>query len=98
MALYNLTNLENAESLQQIALFANEVTGQKFFLLVMIAVFIILLFQFKKYDLQSAILGSSFISFLASGMLWFAKLVSVEVPIAFLAILAFSLLYSMMQR
>ena len=94
--MYNLTNLTDASTAYDVAKFTNEVTNGSFWTMVIFAIFLVLLFSMKRYDIDKALLVSSWISFIISGLLSFASLVNIIIPLAFLATAGFMTLYVFM--
>ena len=98
MSLYNLSALQNSETITDIVVAANNATGQVLMGLFLVAIFIVFVLRLKKYDFEDTILASSFIFFILSVFLRQAQLVNFIVVLVFLVILAFSMMYKVMVR
>ena len=90
---YNLTQLGGADSFNGLINFANDVTGDLFVGLFVMAVFVIAVFVLKKYEFDFALLSSSFGAFVISALLSYGGFLNMIYPLAFLAIMAFTAFY-----
>jgi len=91
---YNMTALQNAETVGQLIIYASNSTGNLLFGLGTVALFIIMMAAFlRSAEFDEALLTSSFISFVLSFFLIQGKLISVIFVIAYLALTAFSAFY-----
>jgi len=95
---YNLTQLGEADNIYKLVVYANDSSGQTLSGMLMFAIFFVFLLLFKRYGMDNAILGASFICFVLSIYLSFAKLLSFYVVLAFLTITAFGVLYKYTKR
>lgn len=93
MAMYNVTLLQQSETVWDLFYVAGVYTGGKLLGLFMVGLTLILLMIMKKYDAPEGALAVSFIMFILSAILTFAKLLSFIFPLFFLAITAFVTLY-----
>lgn len=93
---YNMTQLQNADTFFGIVQYANASTNGVLMGLMMVAVFFVLLMLMKRYDFEVDLLVSSFISFILSLILVYAKLLNFMFPLTFLIIaaLTFFLMHS----
>lgn len=94
MVNYNLTNLTTVDGLGDLVTFANEVTRQHFTGFMLLALFIIMLMALKRYGFSQALLASSWAAFLLSLLLTFGDLMNPIYTFGFLAVAAFTALYS----
>lgn len=92
--MYNLTNLTGAGTIYDIVVFANDSTGQFLMGLFMISIFFVMLIVLKRYEMQSALMVSSYACFILGAMLAFAGLLNFLFVLGFLIISAFMTLYS----
>ena len=90
---YNLTELKEATTFYDLTIYSNTASGTTLGGLFMFSIFFVFILLFKRFGLDKAIAGSSFICLVLSLYLSFAELLSFYVIIAFLAILAISGLY-----
>jgi len=98
MALYNMTQLQQATTVSGLFQYANDATGGIMIGLFMIAVFFVMLMMFLKHGFISALLASSFICFLLSGILAYGGLMKIVFPILFLLLAGGTSLMSLMKR
>lgn len=90
---YNLTGLENADTISELAIFANTTTEGKLFGFFMMALFIIIIFLLKRFPFIEGVLASSFVCFILSAILVYGEYLSLMFALIFLVILALSALY-----
>jgi len=90
---YNITALQEADTVYKLFEYANMSTEYSLFGLFMIAIFFVMLMALKKNDFLDALITSSFICFVLSSILTYGKLLNMVFPIMFLGITAFSGLY-----
>lgn len=86
--------MQNANSILKIFEVSNTYTDNTFVLMFMFAIIFIMLFALKRFEFSKAIMASSWSCFLLSLMLSYAELLNFKVVLLFLAIAAFSALYS----
>lgn len=91
--MYNLTNLTGVEKASDLVSFGNEVTGGLLVGLLCVGLFFVFLFRLKRWDFDEALLVSSFIVFVISGLLAFGGFVQLYYPLVFLALCAFTAFY-----
>lgn len=95
---YNMTQLQMADTFYGIAKYANDSTNGVLFGLMIIAIFFVLIMLLKRYDFDDAFLVSSFISFILSIFLVYAKLLNFMVPLVFLILTAGLILWKVAVR
>ena len=88
MVVYNLTNLHNLTTLTSVIQVTNSATNGLMVGLFMIAVWLVLLFSFLRYDFIKAIAGSSFACFFLSIFLVYLDLLNIMFLLAFLFLTA----------
>lgn len=98
MSLLNMTALQAATTIPDLANVANDSTNGILFGMFMIGVFFIMLFVLKKYGFAEAFVSSSFSCFLLSAILAYGAFINLIFPLSFLAMTAFSLMLLYMQR
>lgn len=91
--MYNMTQLRAVDSFIDLVTYANDSTGGILVGLFMIAFFFIMLMVLKKWDFASALLSSSFVTFVIMAVMSFAGLLNLYFPLAFLAITAFTAMF-----
>lgn len=96
--MYNLTQLFNANSSLMLYEYANDSTGGVLSGLFAIGLFVVMLMIMKKYDFVDALLASSFIAFVISEFMAFAKLLNFWYPLSFLILTALTALYGAMSK
>jgi len=90
---YNLTGLQTSVNIVDIFIWANGITGQMLFGMFLTAIFFIIMLVLKNEGFEQAIMVSSFICFVLSGFLVFAKLLNFYFMLAFIIILALTAFY-----
>jgi len=90
---YNLTALNNVDSVFGVVTFADDASGGILVGLFVIAIFVVALFTLKKYEFDFALLSSSFGAFVISAILTYGGMLNLIYPLAFLAILSFTAFY-----
>ena len=90
---YNLTQLQDAEKVSQLFLFANSTTGGVLASGLMIAIFFVLLIVMKRYEFTHSFVTASFICFILSSLAAYAGWSNLYVVLAFLTLTAFTLLF-----
>lgn len=93
---YNLTALAAADDWGEIALVANAATEGTLFTGLSVALFFVFLMSLKKgggWPVDDSILASSFACFILTGVLSYGGFINIIIPLAYLAILAFTGLY-----
>lgn len=93
---YNMTALIEADDWGDIALAANAATDGVLFTGLSIALFFVFLMGLKKgggWGIDESILASSFACFILTAVLSYGGFINIIVPLAYLAILAFTGLY-----
>lgn len=98
MPSYNITQLQAADTVNELFVYANDVTGQVLMGLFMIAIFFIMLMVLKRWDFDKALLSSSFSCFILATILSYGRLLNFMIPLLFLIIMAFTGFYMYMNR
>ena len=98
MSLLNMTLLQEAVSITDLAVVANDSTNGILFGMFMMGVFFIMLFVLKRYGFAEAFVSSSFCCFIMTVILAYGNFVNLIFPLTFLAATAFGALYLYMQR
>lgn len=91
----NVANITNITSLQQMAVYSNNMSGNVLFDGGMFVFFIILLVALLRFnnDFEGSLAISSWTMFIVSALFWMAKVVDVKTVLAFLIIASFTGLY-----
>jgi hypothetical protein len=90
---YNITELQNASTVIDLVKYGNKVTDYSFVSGLMIALFFIMLFSFRKYGIERAIPSASFLCLLLSLLLNSAHILSFYYPIVFGVLMILSGMY-----
>jgi|19_taG_2_1085344.scaffolds.fasta_scaffold221260_1 uncharacterized membrane protein len=91
---YNLTDLQDSETVTDLFIYANDsVTGLLGGMFMLAVFFVLLGLMMKKNDFDSALLSCSFISFVLGMLLSYAGLLTLIFPLGFLALTAFTAFY-----
>lgn len=98
MAMYNQSILTSSETVWDLFSAANTFTEGKVLGLFMVGLTLILLMIMKNYEAPEGAFVVSFIMFVLSAILAFAKLLSLYYPLLFLAMTAFVALYVFVLR
>lgn len=91
---YNLTGLQTSTNLYDLFSYANTSTDGTLIITLILSIFFIMLFVLKKWEFQDALISSSFVTFILAALLSYAKLLNIIFPLAFLAITAFTILFT----
>jgi len=92
--MYNLTQLSNAENIQDIVVFSNTTTEPITAMgVISVSLFFIMIMVLLKWGFDRAILVSSFMSFILTSLLAWGGMLSMYYPFVFLAMTAFVYLY-----
>jgi hypothetical protein len=92
--MYNLTNLTSSTDVYGLLVAANSFSDGLVFPLFLMCIFFVSFFAMKRNGMDDAFMVSSFGCFVLSFPLLYAGLINLYVMVAFLAILAFSILYA----
>lgn len=96
---YNMTALQDTGSMFGVLEYANNSVLGLLMLLFVIALFFIIFIKIKSSsEFDEALLTSSFITFIVSALLTYAKLLPMLITVLFLAIAALTLLYITMSK
>lgn len=88
MVVYNLTNLQNLSGLPALISVTNEASNGLMTGLFIIAVWVVLLFAFLRFDFIKAMATSSFICFILSTFLVYLDLLNIMFLLVFLFLTA----------
>jgi len=94
MTAYNISLLEEAETVLDIVNYANVSSNQVLFGLFMVGIFFVMILALKKWDFEDTLLSASFVCFVLSLLATFADLLNIIFPLMFLALAAFTAFYS----
>lgn len=95
---YNMTQLQNSYTISALFNYANNSTDGVLAIGLMIGIFFILLLILKRFEFIQAIVTSSFLCFILSGILAYAGYMSIWGVLLFLIITAFSTLYMYVKK
>ena len=96
---YNMTQLQNAETVGQIVVYASNSTGDLLFGLATVALFIIMVATLlRRSEFKEALMVASFISFVLSFFLVQGQLISVVFLLAYLALMVMSIFYNFINK
>jgi len=90
---YNITQLQASTTIIKLVVYANDAVDGLLLGLFIIAIFFVLLMVMKKYEFDFVLFTSSWISFVLSSILVYAKLLNFIFPLSFLALAAFTGFY-----
>ena len=96
--MYNLTQLQQSDTVYKLWLYANMSTGEILMGMLMVVAFFIIMMVLSGWDFTDRLLTSSFICFILSAILAYAKLLNFLFVIGFLAVLAFTVLFVILSR
>lgn len=91
--MYNLTNLTTAQNIGDVTLTANNYSQGFLFGGALVAVFFIMLMGLLRWGFDTALIVSSWTCFILGIILSFGGFVTITLPLAFLAIAAFTTLF-----
>lgn len=94
MALYNMTTLQESETIFELVQTANTFTGDILISLTSWAIFFIMFMVMKRFEFDDALLASSSISFVITMLFNYMELVPLLIPLAFLTIAGFTAFYT----
>ena len=89
----DMTNVTQIGGLYDLATFADYATGHLFFLVILISIFIILIFNLREQGIDKAVAAGSFACLLLSLFLLQLKMVQIVVPVIFAMMLAATLMF-----
>lgn len=98
MASYNMTALQQVDSIGDLFVYADKSTGNILFGILLIAVFFIMLLVMKRWEFDKALLSASFGTFILALILTFAGLLNFVFVLIFLIIMALTGLYVYINR
>jgi hypothetical protein len=90
MMVYNITQLQAADTIFKVVIYANDSTSGFVAISLLLAVFFITLMALKRYEFSKALLTSSIISFVISLLLNYAHLIHPVWSLIFLIVAAFT--------
>lgn len=96
MTIYNVTDVLNAKTISDLMIAANNAVNQMFIGGFLMVFFVVIIMSLKKYYLSDAILASSFVCFIASLFLRAFGVISFQLILFFLAVLAFGMMLKFM--
>jgi len=91
--MYNITQLQEQNTIWGLFNYANSVANDLLFGMLMLSVFFVMVMVLKKYEIPTAILTSSFMCFILSGILTYAQLLNLIFPLMFLIIATLTAFY-----
>ena len=83
---YNLTGLTNSTNLVELFTFANTTVDGLLFGLLIIGIFLVMLMAMKQWELEKALVSSSFVCFILSSIMFYAGWLHIMYPLTFLII------------
>lgn len=98
MVSYNMTALQNIDSIGELFVYADKSTGNILFSIIITAIFFIMLLVMKRWEFDKALLSSSFGCFLLALILSYGGLLNFVFVLIFLIITAFTGLYVYINR
>jgi len=93
---YNMTQLQNADTIFKLVTYANDSTGGIIAIILVLSAFFIMFMSMKKYEFSKALMASSGISFVISIFFVYAKVLNPIWALGFLILLAGSAFLSTM--
>ena len=94
MSVYNnLTDLKSATDMTDIWSFAETASGSIMSGSFLLAFFFVLLVGLKPFGFDKALASSSFVCFILGSYLAYAAVLNIIIPLAFLAICGFTMMY-----
>lgn len=92
---YNLTLIQENTDVSGLFTAANDFSGQLLFTLMILAISIVMLMIFlrKGYEFPESLLSVSFVGFALSGLVAWAGYINIVMPISYLTIAAFTMLF-----
>ena len=93
MATYNLTQMQEAETVFGLFDYANDSTGGILIGLFLVAFYFVLLMMMKRYEFEKSLLVASWITFIVAIMFSYAGLLNLYFALIFLIITAFTSFY-----
>lgn len=94
MVNYNLSNLTNSSSIPDVAAAANGFAQGNLFGFALIAAFFIMLMSLKKFEMDGALIVSSWTAFIFGVILSYGGWVNIIYPLGFLILAAFVTLHA----
>lgn len=92
--MYDLTMLKNAVGITGIMDFLVSITKNQFFGFLLVAIFLIMLGNLRRYGIEAALMTGSYLCFVLSIPLAYIHYVSFYYTIFFLTVAAFSTMYA----
>lgn len=96
--MYNVTPLKNVTDVMVLADYANTITNNTFFGVLLIGLFFVFLFALKKQGIETGLMIASFLCLILSVMLNFINFVSFYYTLAFFILAGLTTLYSYVVR
>lgn len=94
--MYNMTQLQEADTMYGLWVYANDSSGLILMGLLMVAVFFVMIMALKGWGFDEALLASSFTCFVLSMILAYASLLNFGFVYLFFVVMALSALYIFM--
>jgi hypothetical protein len=91
--MYNMTQLQEVDSIYKLVLYANGATGEILLVLFLMAVFFVMLMALKKYEFDNALMVSSFSCMIISMIFVYIHLIALIWALVFLIMTAFTAFY-----
>jgi len=88
--LYNMTELQEAVTLDKLITFVNDATSSLLVGTFIIAIFFIMFMALRRYGFVDSLLTSSFVCFVISLIATYIGWINIMFPLSFLAITAFT--------
>ena len=88
MVLYNITGLQEALNIGEVALFANTASNGILFGFFFIGLFFIMILSFRGFEFSKSFLTASFICFIASSIASYGGFLNIIFPLAFIIMTA----------
>jgi len=92
--MYNMTTLTNADTIFGLVNYANDSSETLLMGLFLIAIFIILMFMFLKWNFENSVLTASYVCFTLSVFLVYIDFLNFYYSLFFLVTMSFAALYN----
>lgn len=94
MVNYNLSNLTSADNIGDVAWAANGFAQGHLMGMVLVAAFFVMLMALKRWEMDGALIVSSWTTFIFGVILAYGSWVNILYPLGFLAVAGFATLYA----
>ncbi len=88
-----LANLTNVTGIYDVARFANDATGQMFWMIIIISIYIIMIVKLYQYGIERALVAASFACLMLSLPLFYLNFLNLALPVIFAIMVAGCLIY-----